>query len=260
MDNKKYAEITEVKSVDSDNRIIEFIATKEIVDYDNDIVKVDGLDISKMKKNKSFLWSHKQGDPPVGKVISLKKDGKQLLGKAQMTSEEEYPFGYTIYKLIKGGYINNVSISFMPDYDSIEHDEKKGKQVRTIAKSTLLEISAVNVGANSAAMVSAKSFKDAANKAWDAGEIDGLELEEIEKKCVIEEEPEINKTNDEIAELKAKNAELELKVLEQKMEIENEEDDYLSYIFKEYFGTSSDESQHIEDHTEDDELSIDNII
>jgi HK97 family phage prohead protease len=138
------------------------------------------MDISKIKKNKSFLWSHGQRDLPVGKVLSLKKDKGLLFGKAQLTSEEEYPFGYQVYKLIKGGYINNVSISFMPDYSTAEYRDIKGKSVRVINNSTLLEISAVNIGANSNALITGyKSLKEATNKAWDDGVLDGEELNSV---------------------------------------------------------------------------------
>lgn len=68
MDKKiKYLDIQDVKTANKEDRIVEFIATKEIKDYDGDIVKVDGMDISKLKKTKSFLWSHQQTMPPVGK-------------------------------------------------------------------------------------------------------------------------------------------------------------------------------------------------
>jgi len=175
----KYASIG-VKSAEGNDRVVEFVATQEMIDYDNEVVSVEGLDISKIKKNKSFLWSHLQTQPPVGKIISMKKDGKQVIGKAQMTSEEEYPFGFTIYKLIKGGYINNVSISFIPDPTEFEYKEKDGKQIRYINKATLLEVSAVNIGANPGTSIYAKSIKEAADKAWNDGVLDGSELKEVE--------------------------------------------------------------------------------
>jgi HK97 family phage prohead protease len=178
----KYSNI-EIKAVKDEDRVVEFIATKEVVDYDGDVVVVDGIDTTKiLKGNKSFLWGHRQNDPPIGKILSLKKDGDILIGKAQMTSEEEYSFGFTIYKLIKGGYINNISIGFLPDYDSITFKEDRAtkKQIRHINKSTLLEISAVNIGANPKTSISAKSFSDAANKAWEDQTIDGEELKAIQ--------------------------------------------------------------------------------
>lgn len=179
----KYANMQEVKSVDKEERIIEFIASKEIPDYDNDIVKLDGMNITRIKKNQSFLWSHKQTDRPIGKVLKVWRDGNTLKGKAQLTSEDEYDFGYSIYKLIKGGYINNISISFMPDYKSIEYKENKktGERTQIINKSTLLECSAVNIGCNPGTSIQVKSFKDGINKAWDDDIIDGKELSQLDE-------------------------------------------------------------------------------
>jgi len=171
---------TMVKVSKDEERVIEFVASDEIVDYDGDLVKIEGMDISKIKKNKSFLWSHGQKDLPVGKVLSIKKDKGILTGKAQLTSEEEYPFGYQVYKLIKGGYINNVSISFLPDYSTAEYRDIKGKSVRVINNSTLLEVSAVNIGANSNALITGyKSLKEATDKAWGDGILDGTELNSV---------------------------------------------------------------------------------
>lgn len=207
MNEKLFASINDVKSIDDDNRIIEFTATKELADYDGDIVKVDGLDISKIKKNKSFLWSHQNRDLPVGKILKMWRDGKTIKGKAQLTSEADYPFGFTVYKLIKGGYINNVSISFIPDYKTMEYkeDKKTGKHVRIINNSTLLEVSAVNIGANNAAMITSKSFKESINKAWDADVIDGSELAALEDLCELKDTSE----TEQIVELKSVNFALE---------------------------------------------------
>lgn len=228
--NKLYAN-TEVKASKDEERVIEFIASSEIVDYDGDVVKIDGMDISKIKKNKSFLWSHNQSQPPVGKILSLKKDGKNLLGRAQMTSEEEYPFGYQIYKLIKGGYINNVSISFIPDYSKIEYKEKDGKQIRIINNSTLLEVSAVNIGANPQAIITnTKALKDTFEKAWNDGVLNGTDLN------VLNEALDSYTPDVESEDKDAKIIELENKIKQLECEIEvlskeKEEDDIYKEIF-----------------------------
>ena len=208
----KYANMQEVKSIDEDKRIIEFIASKEIPDYDNDIIKLDGMNISNIKKNKSFLWSHKQAERPIGKILKIWRDGNTLKGKAQLTSEEEYDFGYSIYKLIKGGYINNISISFCPDWKSVEFKEDKdGNRTQIINKSTLLEISAVNIGCNTGTSIQVKNVKDSINKAWDDDIINGKELNQLEEAIEkdTEEETTITKEMDYEAEIKMLKAEME---------------------------------------------------
>lgn len=239
----KYASI-DVKSSKDNDRVIEFVASKEMVDYDNDVVKIDGLDIKKIKKNKSFLWSHQSNMPPIGKIISLKKDGKQLIGKAQLTSEEEYPFGFTIYKLIKNGYINNISISFLPDYNSIEYKEKDGKQIRYINKSTLLEVSAVNIGANPGTSIATKSYTDAASKALEAGDISDSELKQLidilsdkeDKKDENKEEKTVEELEEEIKQLKDY-----ISMLEDELEKTVEIDKY-EIVYNQITGTGTDKS------------------
>jgi HK97 family phage prohead protease len=216
----KYASITDIKSTNTKERIVEFVASKEITDYDNEVVMVDGIDISKIKKNKSFLWSHNMSLPPIGKIININKDGKILKGKAQMTSEAENPFGYTIYKLIHGGYINNVSIGFIPDYETMTYkeDKKTGKQIRVINNSTLLEVSAVNIGSNSATTISAKSLTDMADKAYSDNIIDIEELDNF--KYFIPAEEKILENTDKVVELEQKVKELEDEVIKSKEKLE----------------------------------------
>ena len=221
----KYANMQEVKSVDEENRIIEFIASKEIPDYDDDMVKIDGLDIAKIKKNKSFLWSHKQSDLPIGKIVKVWKEGNLLKGKAQMTSEEEYAFGYSVYKLIKGGYINNISISFMPDYKEVEYKENKktGERTRIFNKSTLLEVSAVNIGCNTGTSIQVKSFKDSINKAWDDDVIDGTELNQLEEAI----DKDIEETVESV------DYDAEIKILKEEMD-KLKDKNYMYKLFDEY--------------------------
>ena len=229
--NKLYAN-TEVKASKDEERVIEFVASAEITDYDGDVVKIEGMDITKIKKNKSFLWSHNQSQPPVGKILSLKKDGKTLLGKAQMTSEEEYPFGYQIYKLIKGGYINNVSVSFIPDFSKIEYKEKDGKQIRHINASTLLEVSAVNIGANSQAVITnSKMLKETFDKAWEDGVLDGKDLIVVNE-ALDSFVPDVG-TEDKDA--KIVELETKIKQLECEIEVLSKEEDVEEDIYKEIF-------------------------
>ena len=206
----KYANMQEVKSIDEESRIIEFIASEEIPDYDNDIIKLAGMDITKIKKNKSFLWSHMQTDRPIGKILRIWKDGNVLKGKAQLTSEEEYDFGYSIFKLIKGGYINNISISLLPDYKTIEYKENKktGERTQIITKSTLLECSAVNIGCNTGTSIQVKSLKDGINKAWEEDIIDGTELNQLEE-AIDKDMEEVTEVVDYAAEIKLLKSEIE---------------------------------------------------
>jgi len=193
----------EIKSSDEDKRLITAIASYEAVDRDNDVVHLDGLNLKNFKKNKGpILWSHDAKQHPVGKAIQTKVDGKNLVMKIQFTSEDENPFGYTTYKLIKGGYINNLSIRFQPDYKEAKYNDKR--QGYDFYKSELLETSIVNVPANSGARVINRSIDKAiTDKIIDEKEAD--EIKNYMKELLVEDEVIATKaeqtTNDEIKEL-----------------------------------------------------------
>ena len=245
MDNKiKYLSITDVKAANKEDRIVEFVATKEIRDYEGDLIKVDGMDISKLKKTKSFLWNHMKLSPPIGKIIKIWKEGKTIRGKAQMTSEEEYPFGYQIYKLIHGGYINNVSLSFLPDYKTMEYKEdKKGKSTRVINNGIAIEVSAVNIGMNNATSIEAKSFRDNIERAIEDKVVDKSTLKTYDEMMLETNNPlslSINKDVNKVIELESKIAELELQLSDKNLE--EEEPSIYEAIWNEYKPDVSDDT------------------
>ena len=191
MDDKLYKLINlEIKESDDKERIITAIGSKQIIDRDGDIVDIKGIDTKKYKANPVVLWSHAYFDLPIGKGVGKKVwiDDDELKFKIQFAPEEISPKAGFVYNLYKEGYLKSFSIGFIPDYKEIEYVEetKKMPAHRLIKKSELLEISCVNVPANSAAVMAM------ANKAWDDGTIDGSDLQNIEEWCK-NGECEINK-------------------------------------------------------------------
>ena len=177
MSDKKIYKVfnMQTKSTDEEIREIEAVASYQAKDRDGDVIHLDGLDISNFKKNKGpILWSHNSNLPPIAKATDTWIDGKKLMMKLQFTSPEENSFGDTIYKLVKGGFINNLSIGFSPDWEKAEfNDKNKGYEFK---KAELLETSIVNVPANSNARIITRSLNDAVK----ADVIDDIEAKEIE--------------------------------------------------------------------------------
>lgn len=149
------------KSAKEDDRILHFIASKEIVDRDFDIVSIKGLDITNFKNNPVILLNHNSSGLPIGKAVKIWRLKDELHVKIQFADLEEYEVADTAYKLLKGGYLKSLSIRFLPDYSKIEYIETKPgdtKSARRIYKSSeLLEISVVTVPSNAAALLQAKS-------------------------------------------------------------------------------------------------------
>ena len=250
----------EVKATKED-RVVEFIATKEVVDRDGDIVKVSGLNVKNYKKNPVILLNHDRRGLPVGKAVRVVKSGGELKVKIKFADPEEYSVADTVYKLVKGGYINAVSMGLMPDWETMEYkeDKKTKKRIRTINKADILEISIVTVPANQEALVTGKSLQ----KALEDKVIDELELKELEmsvKEIKDEEieEPSIKDAENTIIELKSKVAELELQLKEQEMESEVEDDIYKE-IFDHLTGKQGTETDDHTASTLDKDLDINNI-
>ena len=232
-----------VKAKADDNRTITAIGSLEKTDRDKDIVKVAGINVKAYKKNPVVLFAHGHRDLPIGKATRVwKKDG-QLNFKIEFAEEKHNPMAPFVYEQYKDGFLNAFSISFIPDYSTTTYDEKKG--VRTIHDSELLEISAVPVPANADALIM-REYRDRCEKAWDNGNLDGLDLNEIDdaiEKSKVEEpidkeaQEDLHKT---ITELESKIAELSLQVKEQEVEEETTDDIY-TQLYDEFVGPSGQE-------------------
>ena len=252
-----------IKEINDKDRTMTVVGSKEIVDRDKDIVRVDGVNIKNWKKNPVVLLNHKRTDFPVAKGVGKKVwiDGNKLMFKIQFATEEEYPIADIAYKLYKGGYMNAFSMGFIPNFEKTEYPEKrKDGAVRIFNEVELLELSAVPVPANQQALMAS------VNKAWDDNVLDGSELNQWEE--MIKELTQIDKEIDEettietavedalekaaatIEDLTAaledssnKIAELELQLKEQEMEEEIDEfDNYLTEIFDEFNSVGSAEA------------------
>ena len=133
---------------------VRVVATKEIIDRDGDLIKVDGIDFAEYMQNPVFIWGHDQGEMPIGKVTELIKT-KGADGVAQLEAVIEFAEtddGQEAAYLYANGFLNAVSICFRPVnmQEVFINSVLRGYDV-TACK--LYEISAVNIPANQAALV-----------------------------------------------------------------------------------------------------------
>ena len=151
----------EIKSKNSEKREITVIGSQLGVDRDRDIVDIKSMNLKNFKNNPVILWSHRSSELPIGKAISIQKaaSNTQLKFKIQFATEEENPFADSVYRLVKGGYINASSIGFKVNYEKSEYDKDRGGY--NLNNSELLELSLVNVPANADALIQTRSFEKA---------------------------------------------------------------------------------------------------
>lgn len=147
---KATTELVKEKTKALGDGVVEVIVASNKRDRHGEILDIKGLNTKDY--NGVVLWGHDMYSFPIGKTLSIKKtrDG-QLIARAQL-AVEEYDFAGTAYNLIKGGYISDVSIGFIPKQFNPEND--------TWEKSEMVEWSFVSIGANSEAKVSNKALEE----------------------------------------------------------------------------------------------------
>jgi len=167
--NRAYI-IDEFKEFDDNEHTIIAWATKETVDRDNEVLKANGWDLSKFRRNPVLMAFHDYKSFPVGKVLWIKEDPKEspigLKFKAKFADTEAGKEAFTLYK---DGIMNAFSVGFQPLEAPIMNEKEKGKPSKIFPKNELLEISCVPIPANPDALVDAvhtgliktKEFMDA---------------------------------------------------------------------------------------------------
>ena len=142
------------------NRTIGFIGTVESEDRTGDIIEVDGWQLSNFTKNPVFLWDHDPGLGPIGKVKQILREGNALLFDVEFASKAVSDFADRIFKLFEAGFLNAVSVGFIPkDFEPIRDVEGDLTGLR-FTRQELLELSAVSIPAHQDA-VAASAYKKA---------------------------------------------------------------------------------------------------
>ena len=144
----------ELKKVDGDDNSFEAVFSTQGEDRHGDVIIQEGFDLKSYKKNPVILNSHNHDDATevIGKVDkrTLKIEKKKLSGKIKFAVDEN-PKAKIIYDLYSKGYLNAFSVGFIPK----KFDEK---DMSIIQEAELIEISAVSVPANAAALAKQKGI------------------------------------------------------------------------------------------------------
>lgn len=129
---------------------VEVIVSNSGIDRHGESIKVDGIDLSQIKRNPVVLWAHDYSSLPIGKITKIwKKDGN-LMARFKLATNL-YDFADTVYKMIQDGILNAVSIGGMV--------KQWADDGMTIDKLEMIELSVVPVGAHRDALVTSKSFE-----------------------------------------------------------------------------------------------------
>lgn len=145
-----------------EGRTVRFIASDETTDRMGDIIKVAGWDHKNFDGNPVILWGHDQDGLPIGKgkaSVGVKANGEPALFiDVDFATAEQYKFADTVYQLAKDGFLNAVSVGFMPKKWTFVEDEAERKELGLgqwgvlYDEVELLEVSVVSVPANPSAL------------------------------------------------------------------------------------------------------------
>lgn len=153
----------EIKAVEGDGgkptRELQFTISTETVDRMGDTIKAEGWELDAYRKNPVVLWGHDSDSLPVGKATRVWIEGGKLKATAEFTPEGMAKFNDTVFAMLKGGFLNAVSVGFMPkDYKFTEDSDRRFGI--DFLKQELLEFSVVSVPANAEALVDSRGVSD----------------------------------------------------------------------------------------------------
>lgn len=140
----------EANGSDNDNEL-RFVASDESLDRSGEVIEANGWDLKGFAKNPVFVNSHNYGD--IVHILGRAKSAVVHGGKLTIDvvfAVKENPIAKLAYDLYKGGFLNAVSVGFIPK----EWTDGDGKEFwRKFTKQELLEVSAVSVPCNPNALM-----------------------------------------------------------------------------------------------------------
>ncbi len=138
---------------------VSFTASSLDADRYGDTIDQAGWKLTNFKANPVMLWAHSHHTPPVGKAPGVGLvNGNLSTGPVTFTSDEEHPFGAQVGRMVKGGFLNAVSVGFLPSKWEERYDEGGRFKGYHFTEMELLEISVVPVPANPHALIQSKGF------------------------------------------------------------------------------------------------------
>lgn len=142
----------ELKSAESDKRVLTFVGTNNNLDRDKEIIDINGWDFNNYLKNPVVLFGHDFRQPPVGRTTRISKEGGNLVFDIEFPDEGKYPHADIIYNLAKDKFLNAASVGFKPTKHEDIQDTEKGGSIRKFTQQELIELSIVPFGSNPTAL------------------------------------------------------------------------------------------------------------
>lgn len=136
-------------------RPVSLIASTGDEDRQGDVIEPGGWQLDRYRANPVVLFAHDRSAPPVARAQNVRVEGGRLRAEVQFAPTDS---GAELEKLVRGGFMNGVSVGFRPLPDRVEILDSGGLH---FLEQELLEISLVPVPANAEAVVSSREVREA---------------------------------------------------------------------------------------------------
>lgn len=140
-----------------ESRRVRFTITDQSIDRMGDTIAIDGWDLEAFKRNPVVLFGHDNASLPVARAVSIWREGEALKSIAEFATAEMSQFADRVFRMVRGGFLNAVSVGFSPRKWAWAEDEGRRLGIDFIEQE-LFEYSIVTVPANANALVEGKSL------------------------------------------------------------------------------------------------------
>lgn len=167
----------EVKVIDQEKGIVEYVASDETLDYHREVIRAGGWRFTNFRKNSPLVDSHDYTtvEKLLGEVTDFYVKGGQLINRARFALDAPaQTLATKAWQLVSGGYLKACSVGFMPVSFVTKWDDEKRwlaavrelrltPEAAAIARTIYLEqeqleLSVCIIGANPMAL--AKAYKE----------------------------------------------------------------------------------------------------
>ena len=158
METKVYTATKELSIDSNDERTFTCTMSAEVKDLDNEVVLIDGIDLSRFQIMSPVLWNHNV-NVPVGHVTDILRGQGYIKAKVKiMTRPADYVGEFPAdlaWECVRQGSAGGVSVGFAPK--EVRRPTPRDKErfgndlVKVISKSLLIELSVTPLPANTLA-------------------------------------------------------------------------------------------------------------
>lgn len=150
--------LTGEPTLQADSRTATFVFSDNSVDLYGDTINERGWDTEAFEKNPVALFGHDPSKPEyvVGRAKNLRVEGNRLVGDIEFMEASINPTAEVVYQMVKGGFLNAVSVGFMP-LEWVATKDKSRPGGIDFKRQSLMEISIVPLPANQNSLVQARA-------------------------------------------------------------------------------------------------------